>query len=89
MFKTDQDPLNEDESIPASLKVPDTALWVTSVGPNFAKVFAIVRRIMGVSPGAAKALLNGPPFQVAVGWPADLKDWRDDLLEAGATAEIR
>ena len=68
---------------------PPSALWVTAVGPHFARVFAVVRRAMGVSPSEAKALLNGPPFRVAVGWRSDLLPWRETLQEAGAAVEIR
>jgi hypothetical protein len=68
---------------------PPSSLWMTAVGPHFAKVFAVVRRVMGVSPSEAKALLNGPPFRVAVGWRSDLIPWRDKLQEAGAAVEIR
>jgi len=68
---------------------PQSSLWVTSVGPNFSEVFVEVRRMMGLSPSEVKALLNSPPFRVAVGWKSDLTPWRERLHEAGAAAEIR
>jgi hypothetical protein len=77
------------ESAPAPLPTPPSSLWVTSVGSNFAKVFAVVRRVMGVPASEAKALLSGPAFRVAVDWPSELKPWRDALQAAGATMQIR
>jgi hypothetical protein len=79
------DPGAQSDPTPA----PQSSLWVTSVGPNFAKVFAVVRRVMGVTPSEAKALLSGSAFRVAAGWPSELRPWREALREAGATAEIR
>ena len=68
---------------------PSSSLWVTSVGPNFANVFAVVRQVMGVSPSEVKALLNGPAFRVAVGWRSEFEPWRKAFQAAGATVEIR
>ena len=68
---------------------PPSSLWVTSVGPNFAKVFAVVREVMGIPASEAKALLRGPAFRVAVGWPSEMKSWRDKLQLAGASVEVR
>jgi hypothetical protein len=76
-------------SAPTPAPTPPSSLWVTSVGPNFARVFAVVRRVMGIPPSEAKALLRGPAFRVTAGWPSELRPWREALTEAGATVEIR
>jgi hypothetical protein len=77
------------EAAPTPSPMPQSSLWVTTVGPNFAKVFGVIRQVMGVSPSEAKALLSGPPFRVAVGWRSDLLSWRAKLQEAGAAVELR
>jgi hypothetical protein len=77
------------EPDPAPSQAPASSLWVTSVGPNFAKVFAVVRKLMGVPATEVKALLSGPAFRAAVGWPSELKPWREALEAAGASVEIR
>lgn len=74
---------------PSPSPMPDPSLWVTSVGPNFAKVFGVVRQMMEISPSRAKLLLSGPAFRVATGWPSQFEHWRDALRAAGAVVEVR
>ena len=67
----------------------DPALWVTSIGPNAPRVFAIIRQAMSISPADAKGLLALGQFKVIEGWPSQFKTWQQALTEAGATVEIR
>jgi hypothetical protein len=73
---------------PPSL-MPDSSLWITSIGPNYARVFAVVREAMGITPSKAKALLDGAAFKVAGGWPSQFEHWKEALCQAGATVEVR
>ena len=68
---------------------PNPELFVVDVGPNRAKVFAIVRQATGCSPDEARKLLDGLPFKVAEGWPMQFDPWRRELEEAGAVVEVR
>jgi hypothetical protein len=65
------------------------ALWVTAVGPNFAKVYAIIRSASSLGPADARSLVRTGEFLVATGWPAQFQHWRDALEEAGATVDVR
>jgi hypothetical protein len=67
----------------------DPELWVTAVGPNAPKVFAILRHAAQVSPIEAKKLLANRVFKVAQGWPREFQGWQSALVEAGAQVEIR
>lgn len=69
--------------------VLDPELWVTSVGPNSARVFAILRQATQLAPIDAKAQLQNGAFKVAQGWPKNFENWRSALVEAGAQVEIR
>jgi hypothetical protein len=64
-------------------------LWLTSIGPARASVFAIVRRAAGLSPAAGKALLGIVPFRVSTGRRAELEPVRIALEAAGARVELR
>jgi len=67
----------------------DPELWVTSVGPNVSKVFAIYRQATQISATEAKRAMEGGGFRIAQGWPVSFKGWQDALLAAGAQVEIR
>jgi hypothetical protein len=67
----------------------DPELWVVSVGPSPAKVFAILRDATSLPPKEAKAVLASRQFIVAKGWPASLKGWQAALSAVGAITEIR
>lgn len=67
----------------------DPALWITEVGPNPAKVFALIRQAMGVSPSVARDLLAGGPFKVSQAWPQQFRVWQEALIQAGTQVEIR
>lgn len=67
----------------------DPELLLLDVGPNRARVFAIVRQATGASPTEARRLLEHLPLRLAEGWPAQLEHWQKALTEAGATVEIR
>ncbi|NBF03434.1 hypothetical protein GV819_14160 [Pseudomonas sp. Fl5BN2] len=67
----------------------DPALWITEVGPAPAKVFALIRQAMAISPSVAKELVTGGPFKVIEAWPQQFKVWQDALMHIGAKVEIR
>ena len=67
----------------------DPELWVTSVGPNRASVFAILRRATQLAPIDAKKLLHAGVFKVAQGWPNSFENLQSALIEAGAQVETR
>lgn len=67
----------------------DATLWITSVGPNKAKVFRLIRQMMSLKARAAKALLDKEEFMVTQGWPSDFSHWRNELEQAGAAIEVR
>ncbi len=69
--------------------VTDPTLWVTNVGPNRAKVFAVIRASTNAAPSAVQDLLNQNVFQIAQGWPMQFAALEKALREAGATVEIR
>jgi hypothetical protein len=69
--------------------VPDPSLWVTSVGPHPARVFAVVHQASGLPASKALALLRSLPFELARGWPISFESWRDALVAAGAGVEVR
>ncbi|WP_231570212.1 MULTISPECIES: hypothetical protein [Pseudomonas] len=64
-------------------------LWVTSVGPNPGKIFAITRQATQLSPSVVKQLLRSGEFKVAQGWPKEFEYWQSSLASAGAQLEIR
>lgn len=67
---------------------PDPELFVIDVGPNRAKVFAIIRQATGCTPEAARRLLDHVPFKVSEGWPMQFEPWQRKLEEAGAVVKI-
>jgi len=67
----------------------DPSLWVTSVGANRARVFALLREATGLPAGEAMALLQSGAFEVARGWPQQLESWEAAFVAAGASVEIR
>lgn len=70
-------------------EIPDPVLWVTSVGPDRARVFAVLRQATGLAPEEMKALMATVPFQVVSGWPPELETLKSRLEDAGAATEIR
>lgn len=69
--------------------IRDPELWVTAVGPNPAKVFALLRQATPISPADAKKLLAAGEFKVSQGWPVQFQYWKTALAEAGARLEVR
>lgn len=68
---------------------PDPELFLVDVGPNRAKVFAIVRRATGATPKAAREMLDNLPAKIAEGWPMSFEIWQRELCDASAKIEIR
>lgn len=64
-------------------------LFLIDVGPNRARVFAIVHQATGASPKATRDLLDHLPAKIAEGWPMSFETWQRQLYEAGASIEIR
>ena len=62
----------------------DPELWVTDVGPNPSRIFAIIRESRWESPAAVRALLQEGKFKVAQGWPRSFAQLKGSLIEAGA-----
>lgn len=67
----------------------DASLWVTSIGPNKARVFAIVRQATSMTPAETKQLMSVGQLKVSEGWPSQFASWQRALIDAGATVEVR
>ena len=63
-------------------------LYIDDVGPNVAKVFAILRTATGMTPMQAKFAVAKVPILVAKGWPAHFNEYMKELQECGSTVRI-
>jgi ribosomal protein L7/L12 len=68
---------------------PSPELFLVEVGPNRARVSAVVRQATGLSPKHVRDLLHHAPVKIAEGWPAEFETWRKRLCDVGAKVEIR
>lgn len=69
--------------------MPDPSLWVTAIGPNTPRVFALVHRATGRPAAGALAVMRSVPFELARGWPLSFEGLRAALVDAGAVVEVR
>ena len=73
--------------VPAPYRDPE--LWLTSVGPNKSKIFALVRQATLCTPGEAIAMISSGHFKVSSGSLSMFSELDRALLEAGAKTELR
>ncbi|MDG3006649.1 hypothetical protein [Paludisphaera mucosa] len=69
--------------------MPDPSLWVTAIGPNPARVFALVHQAINRPAAETLATMRSVPFQLARGWPQSFEGLRAAFADAGATVEVR
>lgn len=69
--------------------IRDPSLWVTAVGPEPARVFAVFRQATGLPASEALAIFRSGTFEVARCWPQQFENWRAALIAAGAGVEVR
>jgi hypothetical protein len=67
----------------------DPSLWITAIGPNAARVFAIIRQATSITPAETKHLMSLGQLKVSQGWPSQFITWQRALADAGATVEVR
>lgn len=67
----------------------DASLWITAIGPNTARVFAIIRQATSMAPAETKYWMSQGQLKVAEGWPSQFISWQRALVDAGATVEVR
>ena len=63
-------------------------LFLDAIGPNRAKVFAIVRSAACLSPTQAKTAIDNLPPLIAKGWPSEFQMWKAKLEACGASVRI-
>lgn len=67
----------------------DPSLWITAIGPNAARVFAIIRQATSMTPAQTKHLMSLGQLKISQGWPSQFISWQRALVDAGATVEVR
>ena len=67
----------------------EPSLWITAIGPNPARVFAIIRQATSMAPAETKHLMSLGQLKVSQGWPSQFISWQRALIDAGATVEVR
>ena len=67
----------------------DPSLWITAIGPNAARVFAIIRQATSMTPAETKHAMSLGHLKVSQGWPSQFILWQRALVDAGATVEVR
>lgn len=65
------------------------ALWILEVGPHRARVTPIVAAAMSLGRSEVALKLDELPLLVQSGWPAQLEETRQSLVDAGAIVELR
>ena len=69
--------------------MPDPSLWVTEIGPNRARVFALIHQAINRPAAEVLAMMHSVPFQLARGWPQSFETLRAACANAGAVVEVR
>ena len=77
------------EDAPVSPELEEPELWVTEIGPNRARVCSLVRRARGLTPAEARTVMNAERFRIARNWPQEFAFLEQELVDAGATVEVR
>jgi hypothetical protein len=68
---------------------PILSLHLESPGPHTAQIFALVRKVTGVSPAQARDILQSPGSEIARDWYKGLRPLCEELLKLGATFEMK